>query len=68
MQKALSEPNHPLWSDTEVEQQLQNYLATSKETCVAVIKLIEESLEKVQEESAGLGFTIAHDHEVRTGF
>ncbi|KAG7005327.1 hypothetical protein G7Y79_00020g048550 [Physcia stellaris] len=65
---ALSESNHPLWSDFEVEQQLEQYLAESRDACVAAIQLIEERLEKVQEESAGLGLIIAHDHEnIRLG-
>lgn len=67
MHDALSESDHPLWSDLEVEQQLEQYLAESRDACVAAIKLIEERLEKVQEESAGLGLIIAHDHEVGTG-
>ena len=67
MHDALSESNHPLWSDVKVEQQLEQYLAESKDACVAAIQLIEERLEKVQEESAGLGLIIAHDHEVGAG-
>ena len=67
VQKALSESNHPLWSDSEVEQQLEQYLAESKDACVTAIELIKERLEKVQGESADLGLVIAHDHEVGAG-
>ena len=64
----LAEPNHPLWSDPEMERQLTSHLAESRDACHTTIELMTERLEDLHKESGKLGAIVAQDQDVRTIF
>ncbi|KAL8782762.1 MAG: hypothetical protein Q9195_009577 [Heterodermia aff. obscurata] len=59
----LAQWGHPLWSDSDIESQLSERLAESKDACVSAIELIAERLEDVLQESRDLESIVgAQDH------
>ena len=61
----LREPSHLSWSDPDIECQLAEYLAESRDACQIIIRLMKERLNDVYTESEELGAVVAHDQDVR---
>ena len=54
-----SGPNHPSWSDVELEEQLTQLLGESRGACITTIGVIQDRLRDINNESQGLATTIA---------
>ena len=57
-------PEHPSWSDLELERQLCELLNESKDACIATVEMIGEHLREIEKEAQDLESVIKEDSQV----
>jgi hypothetical protein len=50
-EKMVEDRDHPSWKDPKLEMRLSGYLGKSKEACKNIIEIIDEDLNKIEEQS-----------------
>ena len=62
--RMLKGPDDPLWHDAALDAKLNQLLGESREACVAAIKIIEQRLQDIQNESEELWTALDAEHQV----
>lgn len=54
----LDEPAHPAWQDPKIDDRFVKLLGDVKESCVAIIKLVSDSLQSIEKEGGRLASVV----------
>lgn len=62
VQDILDDPKHDVWTDSDIEQKVSQYLGDSKEECKATIARIKGKLLAILKEYERYGITMNSEH------